>query len=406
MKRIGFILINLVLVAVLLAVSSLPARANSPAQWTRIPFETLDSFNYGVMALEEFKGRLYAGSQDYDIGMRIWRMEKNGTWTQVTPPGFGDPLLSAPLDLFQFKGMLYVLSGDWWGRTVGQILRTPDGRHWEAVTTDAFGEPGGMYFNRAFAYKNMLYVSTLGQMLEDGSPAGAQIWRSASGAAGTWKKVLSGGLTDPVYNEVTGFASFKGALYAAARSIDWYSPSQIWRSVDGAHWEMVMTKFGYPDPLPEGAEYVDTPGNLMVFKGYLYLGLNIFDASQADWEVPENNTGSGQIWRSKDGVNWEPVMLGGFGNWRLWKVDGLTTFQGQLYAWTWTTNWVVWANEGGVEVWRSPDGLTWTQVNQGGFGDPYNWVVHLDVGVTQYKGALYFGTLNDATGGQIWRLTQ
>jgi hypothetical protein len=404
MKRIWFVLLSLILMTVLLGMGSVPASAGSPDQWMRIPFATADSPNNGILSLEVFKDHLYAGSQDYENGLRIWRMEGNGSWTQMTPAGFGDPLLSSPLDLIEFKGMLYVLTGDWQGRTVGQIWRSADGRHWKPVTTDGFGQANGISFNRAFVYKGKLYVTTLGQLLEDGSPAGMQIWRSASGAPGSWKKVVTGGLGNPVDSEMTGSAIFKGALYIAVQSNDWLSPSEIWRSVDGVRWERIMSGFGYPDPLPEDAAFGDTPGSLAVFGNYLYLGLDIFDINATDWEHPENNIGPGQIWRSKDGLNWEPVMLGGFGNWRSWKVDGLTTFHGQLYAWTWTLNWASWENDGGVEVWRSKDGLHWTQVNEDGFGDPNNWVSHEDVAVAQYKGKLFFGTLNDVTGGQIWSL--
>jgi len=406
MKRVWFAFLSLVMIIGLLAMGNFPAQAGAPDQWTRIPFETDDSFNYGILSLEVFKGHLYAGSQDYDNGMRIWRMESDNRWTQVTQAGFGDPLLSAPLDMIQFNGMLYVLGGDWWGRTVGQIWRSPDGYTWDAVTTDGFGQPGALNFNLAVVYNDMLYVSTSGQSLDDGSPAGLQIWRSASGAAGTWEKVVNGGLNDPVNNALTSLIPFKGALYAAVESWDWLSPSQVWRTVDGVQWQVVKSGFGYPDPLPEDAQFAETSGSLAVFKDYLYLGLLNYDVNAADWENPANNTGPGQIWRSKDGLNWEAVMLGGFGDWRSWKVDGITTFKGQLYAWTWTTNWVIWGNDGGAQVWRSPDGLTWTQVNDDGFGDLYNWVVHLNVGVAEYKGGLYFGTLNDATGGQIWRLTK
>jgi hypothetical protein len=93
-----------------------------------------------------------------------------------------------------------------------------------------------------------------------------------------------------------------------------------------------------------------------------------------------------------------------FGDWRNYKVDSLYTFQGQIYAGTFCFDWMNGYYDSGTQIWRSSDGLSWTQVNENGFGDPYNWVVHLAIGVTEYKGNLYYGTLNDF-GGQTWKFS-
>jgi hypothetical protein len=48
-----------------------------------------DPYNAGVLALEIFNGRLYAASDNYQIGAKVWRMETNGSWAAVSEPGFG-----------------------------------------------------------------------------------------------------------------------------------------------------------------------------------------------------------------------------------------------------------------------------------------------------------------------------
>ena len=54
----------------------------------------------------------------------------------------------------------------------------------------------------------------------------------------------------------------------------------------------------------------------------------------------------------------------------------------------------------GGEIWRSSDGVTWNQVSANGFGDPNN------IGTYPYKvfeDNLYVGTVNYVTGTEVWR---
>ena len=71
----------------MLVIVSYPAQAGRPTQWMPIPFATPDSPNAGVMSMAVFKDKLFAGSQDYEKGLRIWRMERDGAWEQVTEAG-------------------------------------------------------------------------------------------------------------------------------------------------------------------------------------------------------------------------------------------------------------------------------------------------------------------------------
>jgi hypothetical protein len=59
-----------------------------------------------------------------------------------------------------------------------------------------------------------------------------------------------------------------------------------------------------------------------------------------------------------------------------------------------------------MQIWQTSDGLNWTQINENGFGDSFNWGTHLSVDVAAYKGELYYGTLNDNHDSQIWRLSK
>jgi hypothetical protein len=93
------------------------------------------------------------------------------------------------------------------------------------------------------------------------------------------------------------------------------------------------------------------------------------------------------------------VVSNGFGddkNSGLWE---LAVHNDYLYAAT--AQWPAWS-EGthtGIEVWRTDDGLTWTQVNVDGFGDRDN----MSPGMESFNGHLYVSTWNYNTGAGIWR---
>jgi len=128
---------------------------------------------------------------------------------------------------------------------------------------------------------------------------------------------------------------------------------------------------------------------LFVYQNKIYAGI-------------ANNTSGGEIWRSADGVNWEGIMEGGFGDASDYLVGSFASFDGYLYA---ATSKALPVPGGGAEIWRSPTGDqgTWTQVNTPGFGDPFNvWIDGNNL--TEFNGYLYAGTgLNLIGGAEVWR---
>lgn len=125
---------------------------------------------------------------------------------------------------------------------------------------------------------------------------------------------------------------------------------------------------------------------LAVFKGNLYAGTH--------------NEGTGiQIWRTSNGLSWENVISGGFGNAANSEVY-LTVFKDKLYAGTYSY-------EQGCVVWRTDNGSDWAPVVGPspallgpGFNDPNNWGV---LSLTVFKDSLYAGTQNMDSGAEIWR---
>jgi len=171
--------------------------------------------------------------------------------------------------------------------------------------------------------------------------------------------------------------------------------------------------------------------DLAIFQGRLYAGTG--------W-----NGVIGQVWRSQDGTNWQPVTTDGFGYDGNTVVSNFVVFRGRLYVGTgseigsaqiwrsksgdsdsWTqvapdgpgstgnvTGFAVYKGvlyaaiepAGGlgapIQVWRSTNGSDWVTVTIDGFGDERN---ESTGGFAQFGGYLYLGTRNDVTGGQIWR---
>ncbi len=92
----------------------------------------------------------------------------------------------------------------------------------------------------------------------------------------------------------------------------------------------------------------------------------ILDLRKAKCRLPSGNgTTGGEIWRTSDGINWSQVNTDGFGSGDNTSAVTVEVFDGKLYAGTWNS-------ATGGQIWRSPNGATWEQVMQDGFGKAEN----------------------------------
>ena len=90
---------------------------------------------------------------------------------------------------------------------------------------------------------------------------------------------------------------------------------------------------------------------------------------------------------------WRQVNINGFGDWQNSSL-ALDVFNGQLYAGVSNTS-------KGVQMWRSPDGRTWTPVSDPGFG--LGSAVPRVLDTIVFGSKLYAGTGWDSSGARIWR---
>jgi hypothetical protein len=104
-----------------------------------------------------------------------------------------------------------------------------------------------------------------------------------------------------------------------------------------------------------------------------------------------------EVWKSSDGLSWTQVVSGGFGGGSAtgW-VDSLSAYNGRLLA-------VLRNYNDGAKVMASLDGSTWRQLNSDGWGDNNNpYTGDGDASIIVFDNHLVFGTSNTASGAEIW----
>lgn len=101
-----------------------------------------------------------------------------------------------------------------------------------------------------------------------------------------------------------------------------------------------------------------------------------------------------EIYRSSNGLDWTRVHQGGFGNVENDSCASMVVYNNRLYV---TTRKEV--NPG--EVWRTANGTVWSQLGTDGFGD----VENKNMGqLSVFENNLYVATINTTNGLQVWQV--
>ena len=248
------------------------------------------------------------------------------------------------------------------------------------------------------------------------------------------------GLGDPNNHSIVHLTEFNGNLYASTNNWDNTLNNthggQILRSSNGLNWTSVVTQ-GFGDPTngeidrfavfnnqicastesyttTHGAEiWCSSTGNsgdwtraatngfgnannsyvgaLETFNGYLYAGT-------ANWNRTTMTTTGSEVWRTNNGITWTQVSTSGFGTTDNNFIAALKSFNGYLYASPGSLS------GNGAQVWRCQacDNSDWTKVVDNGFG---NVGTHRCSTLEVFDGRLYCGVDNDITGMEVWRTT-
>ena len=339
---------------------------------TQFPAAGFNTFCIGARGMEVYENLLWVGTSNPFIGCQIW--VTNGThWKLANIPGFGNSNNTATRGIAIYNGTIYAEAqnpdegaGVWkyTGPTDFDSIGTwPNRSKWVQVNTPGFGEPET---NSGIGELIPFNPSTDGEDIE-------YLY------AGTWNG------TGPQLIQ----AILTGDLSALVGC-------QVWRTngtVDPSDpprfiWEKIMDG-GFDDP--QNGVILSSA----VFDGSLYMGTqNFFDQAE--------------LWRTTDGINWDPVTttgfmdipnydFRGFGNGYMWR---MIVYNNSLFVGT--LNPIL-----GCQVWKSSTGdpSSFEQVNVNGMNNERKIpIADLDgfpiTGIDQYgsrsfaefKGSLYLGT--------------
>jgi hypothetical protein len=333
--------------------------------------------NAGIRGLADLNGQLYAATASNSSGAQVWRSTNGRDWTATMTDGFGG-VNSGPVDhLIGFAGKLY--AGTENPTDGGEVWRSANGTDWTRVVSAGFGDPQQAEVIRLAVFSGKLYASTWSY----DSTQGTEIWRSNSGDADSWSRVVDNGFGDAYNASVPTFEVFGGLLYAGTQNGIWAGQAldthgaEVWRSANGSDWSRVGVG-GFGDLNNTGVS------GLAAFDGYLYASTSIVQ-------------GGAEVWRCQtcSGSDWTRVVSNGFGNPKTRGMSSLEAYAGRLYL-------VIGNATTGMEVWRTAYGIDWEQVGFGGFGDSRNRAPYWDSSVVVWDGRLFVGTWNLGVGGEIW----
>jgi len=241
---------------------------------------------------------------------------------------------------------------------------SPPSLNFEKVVDDS-GLNGRDVHLRFGIFNNILYAGV------GGATNSASIYKSSTGAEGSWSEVASFSNDD---RYVKDLEEFGGYFYAATAS----DPSdltaaEILRSSDGENWVDVVGD-GFADPGNFEIAALET------FGGYLYASTR--------------NLVGGQIWRSQDGTNWEQVAVDDLS---ATDTGVMTLFSFGSYLYAGTENYTE-----GASIYQTSNGMDWSQVADGGLENPNNDGVFI---IVSYLGVLYAGTANTTDGLELYYST-
>ena len=255
-----------------------------------------DADNTKIRTLKVFQNKLYAGTRNDNDGCQVWQTGGIGgppftDWTQVGGDGFGFPNNNTRVaSMALYGGELYAGTANF--NRGCQIWKSADGTTWTRVGTQGFGNFINAIASWMMNYNGFLFVGTRNNV------SGVEMWRT-SGAGGPpytdWTQVNVDGFGDADNNHASSMAVFNAYLYVGTENQN--QGAQVWRTqgADGppfTDWAQVNVD-GFGSPNNVGAM------SMVVSNGKLYAGT---------W----NSTGTGQLWRTTNGINWSQVPINGF----------------------------------------------------------------------------------------------
>lgn len=208
-------------------------KTSNGTDWVQIGEDGFgDVNNYAIQAITSFQGKIYISVfyidfDTFDMGVRIYRIDSDSSWTKVNEEGFGDSNNAMCYTMNVFNDQLYV--GTFHAIQGPEIWRSQNGANWSRVIYNGFGEINGHFFSSIFSFHQQIYASMM-------SETGFELWRSNSGDEGSWDQVGEDGFGD-INNIATSFSPVivNDRIYFGTgnESLDL---AKIYTSQDGENW--------------------------------------------------------------------------------------------------------------------------------------------------------------------------
>ena len=331
------------------------------------------SSNSVIWSLQEFNGRLYAGTSNVFIGAEIHRYDGQ-SWERVVQNGLGNINNEGIRHMAIYKGVLY--AGTVNVKNGSEIWRSADGVNWEKVMTGGFGSRTAESVRALEPFKGYLYAG----VSEAGNDKPGKLFRTTDGA--NWEPVVVDGLGDPDNDSFHAMEKFHGFLYTLIRH-GRLGPPQIWRTADGINFRQVVGPYS-ATPAGFGVPNTQVFYHIKAYKSYIYVGTANYDGFS--------------LHRSSDGIVWEEVGREGLGT----PGNGQESFRnpGNIFGWRFeifeNDLWLGIFNYTGARAWKTDNGLDWVEMvgpastfAPAGFGNPWNWGVR---SLEEFNDKLYLGT--------------
>jgi hypothetical protein len=255
--------------------------------------------NVAVTSMASFNGYLYAGTQNDEGGFQVWRSNasipshpESGGWTRIIDSGAGDMGSTRALTMAVFKGNLYVGTSMFPLSAESPWILPPKGFELIRVYPD---DTWDLLIGDYLAQKPPEGVPTL-RIPKSGWPGGfgnflnVYCWtlHAAHGVLYLGTFDISSFLYVLLQNEVAGNPASAAYLNAMAQAVD----SMGYAGDSGLYgpFRSLLGSFNAENPvlIPETA----WPGIQSILDRF----------AGAD------------VWKTRDGILWEPVTLNGFGN--------------------------------------------------------------------------------------------
>lgn len=282
----------------------------------------------------------------------VLRSEDGLNFEPACEPGIGNDNISTFRELVDFDGYLYAPPAgegiQFNSNRTGVLKRSNDPKpgNWEVACDLGFGDKTNNGIFMMSKANNQLYAGTFNHY------EGYQVWTTPPCGDGPlkWRRVIEkGAYRGPLSEIAMGMVEFNGALYVGSSiqnggydrtNLVGPGAGEIIRIWPDDSWDLLI---GMPRDTPDGFKYPLSgiaPGFDNIFSGYTWrmcvhdgwLYVTTFDWSvflqyahrpsptakrlvdAVSFEQLAEVGGGFELWRTKDGVNWQPVTINGLNN--------------------------------------------------------------------------------------------